>query len=151
MSVATHFNRLTSGPDSLANQLASSEGDVILSQTTTVTTVAGGTAVSSTITLPANSRIVNFIVDTMVTAVAGGGTATAFLVTVGTAAAGTQYMSAVDLVLGGRAAPTLTTAQLLAASAIGANTSMVITVDPDGTVSTTQGVYRLSVQYVQTV
>ncbi len=151
MPFPTYFNRLLSGPDSLRDQFAVNSGDVVLTQTTTVTTIAAGTATSATITLPASARIVDFIVDTMVTPVVGGGTAAAVAVTVGTAAAGTQYMSSTDLVAGGRAAPTLTTAQLLAASAIGANTSMVITADPDGTISTTQGVYRLSVQYVQTV
>ena len=148
MSFQNYFNRTLMGPDSLP---ASNAGDVLLTQTTTVTTIAAGTAVSATITLPANAQIVNFFVDTMVTPVAGAGTATAVAVTVGTAAAGTQYMASTDMVAGGRAAPTLTTAQLLAMSNIGSNTSMVITADPDGTVSTTQGVYRLNVVYRQTI
>lgn len=150
-SIATYFNRIISGPDSLPNQNAVNVGDVLLTQTVTATTTADGLAVSATITLPTSARIVNFFVDTMVTPAVGGGTATAVAVTVGTAAAGTQYMSSTNLVAGGRAAPTPTTAQLLALSDVGTNTSMVMTVDPDGTISTTQGVYRLNVVYAQTV
>lgn len=151
MPFPTYFNRLLSGPDSLMNQFAVNSGDVILNQTTTVTTIAAGTATSATLTLPANARILNITIDTMVTPVVGAGNATTVPVTVGTVAAGTQYVTAVDLVAGGRAPATFTTAQLLAMSAIGTNTSVVITADPNGTISTTQGVYRLSVSYVQTV
>lgn len=128
---------------------AAATGYVLQSQTVTVTTTADGLAVSGTITLPASSQIVDFNVDTMVTPVVGGGTATTCPVTVGTAAAGTQYMSSTNMITGGRAAPTLTTAQLLAMADISTNTSVVITVDPNGTVSTTQGVFRLTVVYAQ--
>jgi len=124
-------------------------GHVLQSQTTTVTTVAAGTAVSATITLPANSQIVDYYVDGVVVPVVGGGTATTVPVTVGTAAAGTQYMTSTDMVAGGRSTATKTVAQLLAMSDITTNTSVVITADPNGTVSTTQGVYRLTVVYAQ--
>lgn len=126
-------------------------GYAVLEQTTTVTTVAAGTAVSSTITLPAGSQIVNLFLDTMVTPVVGGGTATTCPVTVGTAAAGTQYLSATDAIGGGRIALSFTTAQCAAMADIGNNTSVVVTVDPNGTVSTTQGVFRLTVVYAQKV
>jgi hypothetical protein len=128
---------------------AAATGYVLQAQTTTVTTVAAGTASSATITLPANSQIVEFYVDTVQDETVGGGTATAINVTVGTAAAGTQYMSSTDMIGGGRAAPTLTTAQLAAMDDIGSNTSVVITADPDGTISTTQAIYRLTVVYAQ--
>jgi hypothetical protein len=128
---------------------APATGTVVNSQTTTVTTTADGLPVSATIVIPANAQIINFFVDTMVTPVVGGGTATTCPVTVGTAAAGAQYMGSTDLVAGGRAAPTLTTAQLAAMANVGANTSVVITADPNGTVSTTQGVFRLTVVYAQ--
>jgi hypothetical protein len=36
-------------------------------------------------------------------------------------------------------------------SDIGTNTSVVVTLDPDGTISTTQGVIRLTVVYAQKV
>lgn len=128
---------------------AAATGYVLQAQTTTVTTVAAGTASSATLTLPANSQIVEFYVDTVQDETVGGGTATAINVTVGTAAAGTQYMSSTDMIGGGRAAPTLTTAQLAAMDDIGSNTSVVITADPDGTISTTQAIYRLTVVYAQ--
>lgn len=126
-------------------------GFMVLAQTTTVTTVAAGTAVSATITLPASSQIIDFFLDTIQDEVVGGGTATAINVTIGTAAAGTQYLSATDVIGGGRAALTFTTAQLAAMDDIGTNQSVVVTVDPDGTISTTQGIYRLTVVYAQKV
>lgn len=126
-------------------------GYAVLSQTTTVTTVAAGTAVSSTITIPANSQIIDFNIDCTTLPVVGGGTATTVPITIGTAAAGTQYLSATDCISGGRAALTFTAAQLTAMGNVGTNTSVVITVDPNGTVSTTQGVYRLTVVYSQKV
>jgi len=123
-------------------------GFVVLTQTTTVTTVAAGTAVSSTITLPSSSQIVDFYVD-MVT-VPTFGTATQVPVTIGTVAAGTQYLSATDASAVGRTVLTFTAAQLTAMSDIGANQSVVFTADPNGTV-TSQGVFRLTVVYAQKV
>jgi hypothetical protein len=126
-------------------------GYVVLSQTTTVTTASAGTATSATLTLPAYSQIINFFVDTIQDESVGGGTATAINATIGTAAAGTQYLSATDVIGGGRIALSFTTAQCAAMDDIGTNTSVVITVDPNGTISTTQGIYRLTVVYAQTV
>ncbi|CAB4131851.1 hypothetical protein UFOVP125_61 [uncultured Caudovirales phage] len=126
-------------------------GYVVVSQTTTVTTVAAGTAVSASVTLPASSQIVQFFIDQVVDEVVGGGTATTINATIGTAAAGTQYVSSTNVVAGGRAALTFTAAQLLAMSDIGSNTSVYFTIAPNGTISTTQGVYRLTVVYAQKV
>ena len=126
-------------------------GFVVMTQTTTVTTAAAGTATSSTLTLPASSQIISFFADMVVNEAVGGGTATAIAMTVGTAAAGTQYVSSTDVFAGGRIALTFTAAQLLAMSDIGSNTSVVVTLDPDGTISTTQGVIRLTVVYAQKV
>ena len=126
-------------------------GFVVMSQTTTVTTAAAGTATSATLTLPASSQIIEFFADMVVNEAVGGGTATAIAMTVGTAAAGTQYVSSTDVFAGGRIALTFTAAQLLAMSDIGSNTSVVVTLDPDGTISTTQGVIRLTVVYAQKV
>jgi hypothetical protein len=126
-------------------------GFMVLAQTTTVTTVAAGTAVSSTITIPASSQIINFFVDTVQDEVVGGGTATAIAMTIGTAAAGTQYVSSTDVIGGGRIALTFTAAQLAAMADVSTNQSVVITVDPNGTISTTQGIYRLTVVYAQKV
>jgi hypothetical protein len=72
-------------------------------------------------------------------------------ITVGTAAAGTQYVSSTDLFAGGRAAASFTTAQLLAMSDIGTNQSVVLTADPNGTISTTQAIIRMTVVYAQKV
>ena len=126
-------------------------GFVVMSQTTTVTTAAAGTATSATLTLPASSQIIDIIADMTVNEVVGGGTATAIPMTIGTAAAGTQYVSSTDVFAGGRAALTFTAAQLLAMSDIGSNTSVVVTLDPNGTIVTTQGVIRLTVVYAQKV
>lgn len=126
-------------------------GFVVLTQTMTVTTAADGSAVSATDVLPAGSQILNFFVDTMVTPVVGGGTATTCPITIGTAAAGTQYLSATNAIAGGRIALSFTTAQCAAMADIGNNTSVVATVDPNGTISTTQGVFRITVVYAQKV
>jgi hypothetical protein len=126
-------------------------GFVVMTQTTTVTTDAAGAATSSTLTLPASSQIISIFADMVVNEAVGGGTATAIAMTVGTAAAGTQYVSSTDVFAGGRAALTFTAAQLLAMSDIGSNTSVVVTLDPNGTISTTQGVIRLTVVYAQKV
>ena len=126
-------------------------GFVVMSQTTTVTTAAAGTATSATITLPASSQIIDLIADMTVNEVVGAGTATTIPMTIGTAAAGTQYVSSTDVFAGGRIALTFTAAQLSAMADIGSNTSVVVTLDPNGTIVTTQGVIRLTVVYAQKV
>ena len=140
---------LKTGADTLTESV--NGGFVVVSQTTTVTTVSAGTAVSATLTLPASSQIISFFIDVVRDEVVGGGTATAIPMTIGTAAAGTQYVSSTDVFAGGRIALTFTAAQLTAMSDIGANTSVVVTLDPNGTISTTQGVIRLTVVYAQKV
>ena len=143
----TYFgSTLRSGSGTLTD--TTDGGFVVLSQTTTVTTAAGGTATSATLTLPASSQIIDLIID-MVT-VPSFGTATLVNATIGTAAAGTQYLSATDVSVVGRTSLSFTAAQLTSMSDIGANQSVVITVDPNGTVST-QGVFRLTVVYAQKV
>lgn len=140
---------LRTGSDTLTD--STDGGFVVVSQTTTVTTAAAGTATSATITLPAQSQIISFFVDMVQDEVVGGGTATAIAMTIGTAAAGTQYVSSTDIFTGGRAALTFTAAQLAAMANIGTNQSVVITVDPNGTISTTQAIVRLTVVYAQKV
>lgn len=149
MPFPSNFNRIQSSTTGLAG--ASDVGDVVLTQTTTLTTTADGLAVSATMTVPANSQLIAFYVDTIVDEAVGGGTATAINITIGTAAAGTQYSSAIDVFAGGRFTPTHTTAQLAAMDDVGTNTSVVATVDPNGTISTTQGVYRITMLYRQSV
>ena len=146
--MATYIgSTLRTGTDSLSD--TTDGGYVVTAQTTTVTTVAAGTAVTGTLTLPATSQIINIFIDQVVDEVIGGGTATTINATVGTAAAGTQYVSATNVVSGGRAALTFTAAQLLAMANIGTNTGVYFTIAPNGTISTTQGVYRITVVYAQ--
>ena len=146
----TYFgSTLRAGSGSLTDNVDG--GFVVLSQTTTVTTASAGTATSSTVYLPADSQIIDIKVDGTTVAVAGGGTATAIAVTVGSAAAGTQYMSSTDGIAGGRLAFAPTAAQTAAMANVGTNQTVYITVDPDGTISTTQGVFRLTVVYAQKV
>jgi hypothetical protein len=143
----TYFgSTLRSGSGTLTD--TTDGGFVVLSQTTTVTTAAAGTATSATLTLPSSSQIIYLIID-MVT-VPSFGTATLVNATIGTAAAGTQYLSSTDVSAIGRTSLSFTAAQLTSMSDIGANQSVVITVDPNGTVST-QGVFRLTVVYSQKV
>lgn len=144
----TYFgSTLRAGSGSLTDAIDG--GFVVMTQTVTVTTTADGNAVSVTEVLPAGSQILNFFVDTIVTPVVGGGTATTCPITIGTAAAGTQYLSATNAIAGGRIALSFTTAQCAAMADIGNNTSVVATVDPNGTISTTQGVFRITVVYAQ--
>lgn len=146
----TYFgSTVRAGSTSLSD--ATDGGFMVLMQTSTVTTVAAGTAVSVTEVLPANSQIINFFIDQVVDEVVGGGTATAINATIGTAAAGTQYLSSTNVIAGGRAALTFTAAQLSAMADIGSNTNVVLTIAPNGTISTTQGVYRFTVVYAQKV
>ena len=126
-------------------------GYTVLSQTTTVTTAAAGTATSASVTIPASSQIINFFVDTVQDEVVGAGTATTIPVTIGTAAAGTQYLSATDAFAGGRVTLAFTAAQLAAMADVGTNQSVFITADPNGTIVTTQAIYRLTVVYAQKV
>lgn len=146
----TYFgSTVRAGSDTLTD--TTDGGFMVLMQTTTATTVSAGTAVTSTITIPADSQIINFFIDCTTTPVVGGGTATAVNATIGTAAAGTQYLSATDVIAGGRASLSFTAAQLTAMEDVNANTTVAFTIDPNGTVSTTQGVYRLTVVYAQKV
>jgi len=146
----TYFgSTLRAGSGSLTDTVDG--GFVVMMQTSTVTTVAAGTAVSVTEVIPASSQIINIFIDQTVDEVVGGGTATLINATVGTVAAGTQYVSATNVFAGGRAALTFTAAQLSAMADVGTNTNVVLTIAPNGTISTTQGVYRFTVVYAQKV
>lgn len=146
----TYFgSTLRSGSGTLTD--TTDGGFVVLMQTSTVTTNADGSASSTSVTIPASSQIIDILIDQTQNESVGGGTATAINATVGTAAAGTQYVSATDVIGGGRAALTFTAAQLAAMADVGANTAVYLTVDPNGTISTTQGIYRFTVVYAQKV
>jgi len=141
----TYFGSTLVAGDALTE--ATNGGYAVLSQTISLTSTADGLAVSGTVTLPAGSQIINFQIDTLTAPVAGGGTATTAPITIGTAAAGTQYLSATNCFAAGRASLSFTAAQLTAMSNISTNTSVVATVDPNGTISTTQGVWQVTVVY----
>jgi len=126
-------------------------GFVVMTQTTTVATIAAGTATSASVTLPASSQIIDFYADVVQNEAVGGGSATEIAMTIGTAAAGTQYVSSTDIIAGGRVALSFTAAQLAAMADIGSNTGVFVTLDPDGTISTTQAILRLTVVYAQKV
>ena len=141
----TYFGSTLVAGDALTE--ATNGGYVTLMQTISLTSTADGLAVSGSVTIPANSQIVNIFVDTLTAPVAGGGTATTAPVTIGTAAAGTQYLSATNCFAAGRAALSFTAAQLTSMSNVGTSTSVYATVDPNGTVSTTQGVWLVTIVY----
>jgi hypothetical protein len=141
----TYFTGPLEVGSAASTDVSAGKGRVVLSQSTTVSTVAGShAAVSSSVTLPANSQILAYYVDTVVAAT---GTIANLTTTVGTAAAGEQYMTSTDLITTTRAAVALTVAQLLAMSNIGSNTSVFITIDANAAATTTQGTLRLTVVY----
>ena len=148
----THFSgpvivgTLTTGQTSGPNQ-----GYAVLEQSTSITQNST-TAVSSTLYIPAGSRIIDIIVDVL-TAFNSG---TSAVLSVGTAAAGTQYASTVDVKTAtGRIRPTFTAAQLAAmdnVSVLGVaaptTAPVVVTVTPTG--ATSAGYVQITVVYAQT-
>ena len=147
---ATHF----SGPV-VAGDLQSGEtngpnqGNVVLAQSTSITQNST-TAVSSTLYIPAGSRIVDFNIDVLT----AYNSATSATLTIGTAAAGTQYVGSIDAKTAGRAAITYTAAQLAAMNGVSVlgvaaptTAPVVVTVTPVG--ATSAGYVVVTVLYVQ--
>lgn len=148
---ATHF----SGPV-IAGDLQQGEtngpnqGNVVLSQSTSITQNST-TAVSSTLYIPAGSRIIGFYVDVLT----AFNSATSATLSAGITAAGTEYMSSVNVKAAtGRIAPTYTAAQLAAMNGVtvlgvAAPTTapVVITVTPSG--ATSAGYVVVTTLYVQ--
>ena len=126
-------------------------GYVVLSQSVEVTSLAAGTAASGTLTLPANSQIVNIFVDKVQTQVVGGGTASTLPCLVGSTAGGGEYVPSVDMFTTVRSNGVMTVATLAAMDDIGSNTTVYCTVDPNGTISTTQAKILFTVVYSQKV
>lgn len=124
-------------------------GVVTLMQETSITQNST-TAVSSTLYIPAGSKITDIIVDVLT----AYNSATSAVLSVGTAAAGTQYASGVDAKTAGRVRPTFTAAQLAAMSnvsvlGVAAPTTapVVVTITPTG--ATSAGYVRVTVLYSQ--
>lgn len=128
-------------------------GYAVFSQTAVVTSVAAGTAAAGTITIPANSQIVNIFADKIVDWVVGGGTATTLPVFAGSTVGGVEYLPSTDMASTARVALTgsnVTVAIAAAIDNVGSSTTVHLTVDPNGTVVTTQAQVRFTVQYVIT-
>lgn len=130
-------------------------GTTVLTQFTALTQ-NGTNAVSSTLYIPAGSRIVNIFVDVNVVWNSG----TSATLSVGKTAAGTEYASGVDVKAAtGRITPTFTATQLTnmlstpidvpATGTYDACSAVVVTVTPVGTAATT-GTVNVTVVYTQT-
>jgi hypothetical protein len=146
----TYFgSTLRSGSGTLTD--TTDGGYVVLTQAVTVTSLASGAAASGTVTLPANSQIIEIYADKIVNWSVGAGTATALNVAVGSSAGGTQYMPSTDMASVARTSGTLVVADVLAMADIGSNTTVYCTVDPDGTVVTTQAQIKFTIVYAQKV
>jgi len=146
----TYFgSTLRAGSGTLTD--ATDGGYVVLSQTVEATTLADGSAVVSTITLPASSQILDIFVDKTQTQVVGGGTATTLPCLVGSTSGGGEYVPSVDMFTTVRSNGTPTVTTLAAMANIGTNTAVYCTVDPNGTISTTQAKIRFSIIYAQKV
>lgn len=124
-------------------------GVVTLMQETSITQNSTA-AVSSTLYIPAGSKITDIIVDVLT----AYNSVTSAVLSVGTAAAGTEYASGVNAKTAGRVRPTFTAAQLAAMSnvsvlGVAAPTTapVVVTITPTG--ATSAGYVRVTVLYSQ--
>jgi hypothetical protein len=140
MARATHLGAWYLG--TVKDNATADVGPTVTSQTGTIAANAGN-AVDLTFYLPANSRIIDIIVDTTT----AWTSATSDTLSVGTASGGTTYASGVDVKTAtGRIRPTFTAAQLLAMADIGTtNLAVVATVTPVG--SAGAGLTRVTIVY----
>ena len=147
----THFSGpVTSGDLQSGDTNGPNYGNAVLMQSTSITQNST-TAVSSTLYIPAGSRILDFKIDVL-TAYDSFTSAT---LSIGTAAGGTQYVSGVDCKTAtGRIAPTFTAAQLAAmdnVSVLGVaaptTAPLVVTITVVG--ATTAGYVQVAVLYSQ--
>jgi hypothetical protein len=146
--MATYIgSTLRTGTDALSDTVDG--GFVVVSQSVTVTSLSSGNAAVGSVTLPAGSQIIEMYADKIVNWVVGGGSATALNVSVGSTSGGAQYMDATDVASVARTAGTLTVADVAAMADIGTNTVVYCTVDPNGTVSTTQAQIKFTIVYAQ--
>jgi hypothetical protein len=147
---ATHFSGpVVSGDLQSGETNGPNQGFAVLSQSTSITQNST-TAVSSTLYIPAGSRIVDFNIDVLT----AYNSATSATLTIGTAAAGTQYVGSIDAKTAGRAAITYSAAQLAAmngvtvlGAAAATTAPVVVTVTPVG--ATSAGYVVVTVLYVQ--
>ena len=147
---ATHFSGpVVSGTLQQGETNGPNQGFAVLTQSTSITQNST-TAVSSTLYIPAGSRIVDFNIDVLT----AYNSATSATLTIGTAAAGTQYVGSIDAKTAGRAAPTYTAAQLAAmngvtttGTAAPTTAPVVVTVTPVG--ATSAGYVVVTIIYAQ--
>lgn len=117
-------------------------GNVMLSQSAVINFDA--TLVQNvTFTVPANSQLVDVLVD----ALTGYDSATSATLSVGTSSGGTQYVSGVNVKTTGRKANGYSATQLGNMANVNSNTSVVATVTSVG--QPTTGSTRVTLVYVQ--
>lgn len=148
---ATHFSGpVMAGTKTAGETNGPNQGYMVMEQETSITQNSTN-AVSSTIYIPAGSKIININVDVLT----AFNSATSAVLSVGITAGGTEYVSGVDVKTStGRIAPTFTAAQLAAMSnvsvlGVAAPTTapVVVTVTPTG--ATSAGYVRVTVLYAQ--
>lgn len=148
---ATHFSGpVMAGTKTAGETNGPNQGYMVMEQETSITQNSTN-AVSSTIYIPAGSKIININVDVLT----AFNSATSAVLSVGITAGGTEYVSGVDVKTAtGRIAPTFTAAQLAAMSnvsvlGVAAPTTapVVVTVTPTG--ATSAGYVRVTVLYAQ--
>lgn len=99
---------------------------------------------NATFYLPANSQIIDIVVDGLT----GYDSATSATFSAGTSSGDTSYVNGVNVKTTGRKSNGYSAAQLLAMSNIGTNTTLVATVTSVG--QPTTGKLNVTVEYVQT-
>jgi len=147
---ATHFSGpVLTGDLQQGETNGPNQGYVVLTQSTSITQNSTS-AVSSTLYIPAGSRIISFNVDVLT----AFNSATSATLTIGTSAGGTEYVSSVNAKTAGRAAITYSAAQLAAMAGVGltgtaapTTAPVVVTVTPVG--ATSAGYVQISVIYAQ--
>lgn len=111
-------------------------GSVLIEQDMTLAVATGTAAISGTIYVPIDSKLVDVIVDTQVAFNSG----TSDVFSLGTVAAGTSYASGVSVAAAARVRPTFTAAQLINMGNVVAPGELVGTITQSGTAATTGSV-----------
>lgn len=105
---------------------------------------ATAAAATAQLQLPANSTIIDIIIDQSVVTTGG----TAINLTAGITAAGTEYVGTVDIKTSVRLRPTFIAANLIAMQNITTNTNFFVQITPTAT-AVTAGITTVTVVYAQ--
>lgn len=143
MSQTTWSGPLASGDKNAGVAGGPNIGLAVLSQTVVIT-YDDDLVQDATFYLPANSQIVDIIVDALV----GYNSATSATFSAGITSGGTEYVSGVNVKTTGRKSNSYSAAQLAAMDDIDTNTTLVATVTSVG--QPTAGSTRVTLLYVQT-